>query len=189
MKKISTFAGVVAISVTSAAALYAAPGMKADQKGDRAISKTEAIAAADAHFTKMDANNDGQLNEADKVAKIRARFAAIDRDKNGTISEAEFMAMHDARADSRGDRREKRMERGKMGAQSGRQGGAMGMIAQAVTNGDKSVSRAEFRAAAEARFTKADANKDGKVTAEERRAGRKASWRGRMTQPAQPDAG
>lgn len=190
MKKISLVTGVIAISLTSAAALYAAPGMKADQDGDRAISKTEAVATADARFAKMDANNDGQLNEADKAAMMRNRFARMDTDKNGAISEAEFIAMHEARADRRGERREMKMGGGKMGGHAGRHGrGAMAMMAQADTNGDKAVSRDEFRAAAEARFAKADANKDGTITAEERRAGRKGHGRGRMMQPAQPDAG
>jgi Ca2+-binding EF-hand superfamily protein len=189
MKKISLFAGVIAISLTSAAASFAAPDTKADQDGNRAMSKAEAVAAADARFAKMDANNDGQLNEADKVAKMRERFAAIDSDKNGAISESEFIVMHEARADRRGDRREKRIKHGKMGAHSDRHDGAMAMMAQTDSNGDKAISRAEFRAAAEARFAKADANKDGIVTVEERRAGRKANWRGIMMSPAQPDAG
>jgi hypothetical protein len=42
----------------------------------------------------------------------------------------------------------------------------------ADTNGDKAISRAEFDAATVARFTKADANGDGTITKEERRAAR-----------------
>ena len=48
-------------------------------------------------------------------------------------------------------------------------GGGMKMLAMAGTNGDKSVTQAEFRAAAEARFAKADVNNDGTVTADERK--------------------
>ena len=189
MKKLSIYAGLMALTVTSAAAVYAAPGAKADQDGNRIVTKAEAMAASDARFARMDANQDGMLNAADKSAMMAKRFAAMDADKNGSVSEAEFMAMHEARADRREDRQAKRMERGKMGAQGGRRGGrAMGMMARADTNGDKAVSQAEFRTVMEARFTRVDANKDGSISAEERQAGRKGKWGGR-TAPMQPDAG
>ena len=52
---------------------------------------------------------------------------------------------------------------------------------KADTNGDGAVSKAEFLAKAETRFAAIDTNKDGKLTAEERRAGRgiRGGWRGR----------
>ena len=188
MTKTKILAGLLAISATSAA-LYAAPGMKADANGDKTVTRTEAIAAADARFAKMDANADGVLNEADKIAKVKMRFAEMDADKNGAVNEAEFIAAHEARADKREDRREKRMGQGraegKMGRHAGRHGGGMKMMAMADTNGDKSVSSAEFRAAAEARFARADANSDGTITAEERKAQRNGKWRGqRNSAPA-----
>ncbi len=194
MNKTQIISGLLAVTLTSAA-LYAAPGMKADANGDKSVTRTEALAAADARFAKMDANSDGTLNEADKAAMVKARFAKLDADKNGAISEAEFVTMHEARADKREERREKRMSRGgpdgerggKMGRHGGRHGGGMKMLARADTNGDKAVSQAEFRAAAEARFSKADANSDGTVTAEERKAQR-GKWR--EQRPAAPaDAG
>ena len=46
----------------------------------------------------------------------------------------------------------------------------MAMLRMADTNGDKSVSQAEFTAAADKRFAAMDANADGSVTAEERQA-------------------
>ena len=45
---------------------------------------------------------------------------------------------------------------------------------RADTDGNGSISQAEFQAAALARFDKADANGDGTVTSEERRAAREA---------------
>ena len=48
----------------------------------------------------------------------------------------------------------------------------MAMMRRADTNGDKMISRAEFEAAALARFNRVDANKDGKITKEERQAHR-----------------
>ena len=65
---------------------------------------------------------------------------------------------------------------GKRGHHGGR---GMAMMAQADTNGDQKISKAEFTAAASARFDKADANKDGKLTREERQAAwqaRRGEW-------------
>ena len=189
MNRTQIFTAVIAASLTSAA-LYAAPGAMRDADGNGAVTKAEAMAAADARFAKMDANNDGTLNEADKAAMIASRFAAMDADKNGSLSQAEFIAAHEARADKRENRRETRMERGgpegKMGRHGGRHGGGMKMLVRADTEGDKAVSKAEFRAAAEARFGKADTNNDGTISADERKAGR-GKWRDRPAVPA--DAG
>jgi EF hand len=189
MPKTKIIAGLLAMAVTSAA-LYAAPGIKADTDGNKTVTKAEAVAAADARFAKMDANGDGVLNEADKAAKVKAHFAKMDTDKNGAISEAEFIAAHEMRAEMREDRREKHMEHGgKMGRHGGHHGG-MKMLAVADTNGDKVVSQAEFRAVAEARFARADANSDGTISADERKAQR-GKWRnhGAANAPVTPDAG
>ena len=189
MKKLSIYAGLMAFSAMSASAIYAAPDERADQDGNRVITKAEAMAAADAVFTKMDANGDGTLNDGDKAAMLAKRFAAIDTDKNGAISQAEFAAAHDMRGERRADRREKRMEHRKMSKRHKREGGRdgrMDMMARADRNGDKAISQPEFRAAAEARFAKADTNKDGRITPDERKAGRKGRWHGPMA-PAQPN--
>jgi Ca2+-binding EF-hand superfamily protein len=193
MNRTNIFAAIITVSLTSAA-LYAAPAVKPDADGNGSVTKAEMLAAADARFAKMDANGDGTLSEADKAAMVKKHFAEIDADKNGSISETEFVASHEARAEKREDRREMRMGRGgpdgdmggKMGRHGGRHGGGMRMMAMADTNGDKAVSKAEFRAAAEARFVKADANNDGTITADERKAGR-GKWRDRPATPA--DAG
>ena len=203
MKTFSIYAGLIALSVTSAAVLYAAPGERSGGEAQRAMTKAEAMKMGDARFAKMDANGDGMLNATDRTAMMSKRFAAIDTDKNGEISEAEFIAMHEARADRRGERRAKAMQRGTMdrpsmmgepgmmgahgGPRGGRDGGAMAMMKRADTNGDNTVSQAEFRAAVEARFAKADTNNDGTISAEERQANRKDRWRDQMA-PGQPDA-
>ena len=189
MKKLSIYAGLMAFSAMSASAIYAAPDGRADQDGNRVVTKAEAMAAADAVFTKMDANDDGTLNDSDKAAMLAKRFAAIDTDKNGAISQAEFMAAHEMLGERRMSRREKRMEHRKMGKHHKREGGRdgrMDIMARADGNGDKAISQSEFRAAAEARFAKADTNKDGRITPDERKAGRKGRWHGPMA-PAQPN--
>ena len=189
MKKLSIYAGLMAFSAMSASTLYAAPDGRADQDGNRVVTKAEAMAAADAHFAMMDANADGTLNDSDKTAMLAKRFAAIDTDKNGAISQAEFMAAHEMLGERRMSRREKRMEHRKMGKHHKREGGRdgrMDIMARADSNGDKAISQPEFRAAAEARFAKADTNKDGRITPDERKAGRKGRWHGPMA-PAQPN--
>lgn len=170
MKKIQILGGLLAVSLTSAA-LYAAPGMTAD-----GVTKTDALAKADERFAKMDVNNDGTLNQADRAVKMRTHFTEMDGDKNGSINEAEFMAAHEARMDKRADRREMKRDRKdkgrhRMGGRGG-MGGGMRMLAMADTNGDKSVTKAEFRTAAEARFAKVDTNNDGSISAEERKTQR-----------------
>ena len=191
MKKSILFGGVSAMLLASAA-LYAAPGagkMKIDADGNGAVSKTEAMVGADARFTKMDVNNDGTLNQADRAAKVKEHFAAMDADKNGAVSEPEFVAAHEARMAKREDRREMRGERKGPGGHKDHRmgdrgkGGGMRMLAMADTNGDKSVTQAEFRAAAEARFAKSDANNDGSISADERKAQRQG-MRGNRPAPA-----
>ena len=191
MTKIKIFAGLLGMTAASAT-LYAAPGNKADANGDNIVTKAEAVAAADARFAKMDVNSDGVLNQADKAAKVKSHFANMDADKNGSISEAEFVAAHEARAEKREDRREKRMGRGgpdgAMGHRGGRHG-RMKMLGMADTNGDKAVSQSEFRAIAEARFAKVDANNDGTISAQERKAQRGKRRNNGADAPVTPDAG
>jgi len=94
----------------------------------------------------------------------------MDKDGNGKLSPEEAQAMH-------GKRRGKAMGGGKgmhEGMRGHRGGHGMMMMAKADTNGDQQISKAEFTAAALARFDTADANKDGKVTKEERQAAHKA---------------
>ena len=175
MKKLSIYAGLIAFSLTSAGALYAAPG-NADPDGNHVVTKPEAMAAAEARFAKIDVNGDGTLNAADRTAMMATHFAKMDSNGDGSISQSEFMDIHEAGAERRADRRKKRMERIGAGMREGRQPprlGAMVMMARADINGDKAVSQAEFRAAIDARFSKADANQDDSISIEERQAARK----------------
>jgi Ca2+-binding EF-hand superfamily protein len=175
MNKLSIYAGLMVLSVTSAAALHAAP-VKADADGNRVITKSEAMASADARFAKIDVNGDGTLNAADRTAMVAKLFVIMDTDKNGAISQSEFMAAHEAGVERRADRRERRMVRIGASMREERQRDrlrAIAMMARADTNGDKSVTQAEYRAAIDARFSKADANQDGDISIEERQAARK----------------
>jgi hypothetical protein len=177
----SLLGGAVAIAITGAA-IAADPEVKMP-KGP--ITKAEMLAHADARFEKMDRNADGKLDasdrdggahatpSADHKAENDAHFAAMDTDKNGSISRAEFDAAHTGPAKDMAH--SKKRGKGKAGKR-----GAMGayMMRSADSNNDMAISRDEFRAAAEARFAKQDANNDGILTAEERSARRGKMKRG-----------
>ena len=191
--KISHMIGIGAVTLAAATAFAVAPDMtakvKADADGNGIVSKTEAVAAADARFAKMDANGDGKISVEDRSAMTKKHFTDMDTDKNGSISETEFnaahaerMAMRDGMRDGMGDHHKGGRHHGGRdgrpghGGQDGMGGGAMGLMQNADKDGDKAVTRAEFRAAAEARFATADANKDGSLSATERQAQRD-KWR------------
>lgn len=185
MKK-SIIAGGLSAMLLASAALYAAPGagtgkLAIDADGNGAVSKAESLAAADQRFAKMDANSDGQVDAADREAKVKQHFAELDKDGNGSVSEAEFLADHQERAakkaawaDNKGQAGEPGKDgRGKHRGGRGGHGGGHGMgMKNADANGDKVITQAEFRTAAEARFVKSDANNDGSISADEMKAGK-----------------
>jgi hypothetical protein len=183
MKKTLTIGlSALALTMTGAAFAQQADGTKAPKPD---MTRVQAQTKADEMFAKMDANNDGAITQADREARRQAMrtkmFDALDTDKNGQISRNEFMAKHDMKKGQMGkhDRGDKR---GKWGKHD--RGGMQGM---ADTNKDGSISKAEFTAAALARFDKNDANKDGTVTAEERKAAReamRAQWQAKKAEKA-----
>ncbi|MBJ7438824.1 MAG: hypothetical protein JHD35_07340 [Sphingopyxis sp.] len=191
--------------LTLAAALIAvpviaAPGAKGDTDGNGTVSRAEVQTHTAQMFAKLDANKDGKIDPADRAAQHAERqakmFAAIDADGNGSISKAEWDKHGTDRAAKRAERGDKRADAGQAGEGKrhgmrghGKRGGHHGMrggiMAKADTNGDKAISQAEFQTAALARFDSADANKDGQVTAEERKAQR-GEWRAKRAAPAAP---
>ena len=187
--------------LTLTAAAFAMPGAmpsKMDLDGNGSVSKTEAMTIADTHFAKMDENKDGTINAADREAKMKAHFQEMDADKNGSINEAEFIAAHKDRMDDRAEKHAARGERGEDGHRGGRHGRGghggpgggfgMAMVKAADSNKDMAITKAEFRTAAEARFAKADTNKDGSLSADEQKAARKAMRDQRLAAPPPPNA-
>ena len=187
MKK-TTLAATAAVLLTgSVAMLYGAiPALAQgapDPMGGSSVTWADAKARADAMWTRFDVNKDGVLNEADRAAKMGQMFDTIDANHDGALSRAEFTDHHQAMMDGKG--RDGADGPGKgMGMGMGHGGGMLHKMAEmADTNHDKSITRAEFDTAAKARFDKADADHDGKLTAAERRAAwagmrKEHGWRG-----------
>jgi hypothetical protein len=152
MRKLVILSLAAATLAGAAGAAYAEPAAAPE----RAPLTRAAVEARSAEaFARMDANDDGVLDQADRAERQRAMFARIDADNNGTISFEEFSAV-----------REQHQGRG-----AERRGpGAREMGRAADSNGDGTVTRAEFTSAALARFDGADADNDGTLGPEERPA-------------------
>ncbi|BBI19705.1 hypothetical protein EKJ_05520 [Qipengyuania flava] len=158
-----------------------------DANGDGVLDAQDRAARGEAMFARADTNGDGELTIAEMQAarearkaerpersdrperaerrgkrggdhneRMAERFAAADTDNSGGLSQSELKAMHEARGEHG-----QRGKRGKRG---------MRMLERVDTNGDKAISRAEFDAAAMARFTRLDSNADGAISAAERDA-------------------
>ncbi len=182
MKK-TTLAASAAVVLTAATALYAVHPAFAeparDPMGGATVTWADAKAKADAFWTKLDVNKDGVLNDADRAAKMGEMFDTIDANHDGSISKAEFMDHHKAMMEGRSKSRDGAEGRPPMGEGMGMMMGPGAhklreMAEKADTNHDGTITRAEFDAAAKARFDTADTNHDGKLTPEERRAAWKA---------------
>jgi len=187
-------AGSLALTGGLAIAAQAAPGgtMHRDPFGDATITRAEAQAKALAMFDRLDANKDGKLDKADRAARMAQRFDRMDTNHDGVLSRDEFIAGHAGPM-----AHEDRMDGDKMDRASAHGGHGRGMMAMMAmhrlgkmdANGDRVITRDEFVAGALARFDAADANHDGKLTPEERRAAMLAAMErmhGRMMDHAMP---
>ncbi|UYY58850.1 EF-hand domain-containing protein [Sphingomonas sp. S2-65] len=183
MKKaiLATLLGATLLGSPAYAAVQQAPGrggpmMQADANHDGILTRQEALAAADARFAKLDTNKDGQLSREEHRATKRhhggtykrggaddAKRAGFhqrmldrfDADKDGTLSDAERQAA----------RQVWQAKRSAGGSPDGR-----GMKPRADTDGNGSVSLAEARTIATARFDRIDSNHDGRIDKAEREA-------------------
>lgn len=145
-------------------------GMMADPLGDATITRAEAQAKAVALFDQHDANRDGKLDKADRAVRIGEHFDKMDANRDGAISKQEFIAAHEQPMTGHdGAGHKGMMGHGMMGH------GMKGMDA----NGSRTITRDEFVAGALKRFDTADANHDGKLTKDERRAAMRTHMRER----------
>lgn len=159
------------------------------------MTKSAVEARVKEHFARLDANGDGFVTKAEADAaheKFAAamkdrRFKAIDKNNDGSISREEFDAPREARhaklaaageSDAKGEGR--RMHRGghHRGMGMAMMGG--GMFERADADKDGRVSFAEALARPMEHFQKMDANNDGTVSPEERKAAHekmREAWR------------
>lgn len=168
MRKFTLILSAAAIMATAGTAAHAQDRGKAPM-GD--ITRAQAQEMAEQRFDRMDTNKDGVLNAADREARKAERFDRMDANKDGMISRDEFNAAHTSRTTD--DRAEKGDRMRHRTSWRGR-GMHKGMAGQ---GGD--VTKADFVAASLARFDQADANKDGILTADERKAAmqaKRAEW-------------
>lgn len=185
MKKLTLGISALALAAVAGVAIAAdAPARMNHGRMAETTTRAEAQTRAEEMFTRFDVNKDGKIDEADRAAHRAQMFDKIDTNKDGNISRDEFAAAHprghgDAPPPPPGAQG-MRMEHGQgdgkgrgMGGHMGRRGhGMMGKmpLRGADTNGDKAITKPELVAAALKHFDAADANKDGKLTPDERRS-------------------
>ena len=124
-----------------------------------ALAVSPAMARPGGERPNADANGDGVVTRAEVEADVAKRFVRMDVNKDGKLDASDREAAMKARE-------AKRAERGKRGDRGERKMGRLD------ANGDGAVSADEMKKAALARFERADADKDGKLTAAEREAAR-----------------
>ena len=182
--------------VATAAVAVAQPEPTAPMASDKVMVRGDVQAKVRTQFAQLDANKDGAITTAE-IAGMKmhhegmgdmkmhdgpmrdpaAAFDRLDANKDGSISRDEFAKGREMRIEKRivmrdggapGAMGKHHMGGGKMGG--GMAGGHM--IAMADTNKDGRITLAEAEAMALQHFDKMDANHDGQVTRDERRAGR-----------------
>ena len=173
MKAVILFAGTALLA--SAGVALAQPAGAPDRDAD--ITRQQAVERADQRFARLDLNHDGRATaeEARQAAEQRRAqhaghaFERLDANRDGSISRAEF---DQARSQMREHRAERGAERGpRAGFRGGRRGGP-GMRGERMFGEQGFVTREQLRERALARFDRLDANRDGTLTAAERRQGR-----------------
>jgi Ca2+-binding EF-hand superfamily protein len=170
-KKILFGAGA-ALFVLSGTALAQQPAPGGERP--TSVTRDQAVAKAEERFAALDGNRDGrvtveeaqQARQARRAERQGQMFDRLDANRDGQISREEFGQRLAMRAERRGERGMRRGMRGGMNG-AGAERRAMRMFGE-----DGAITREEFRQRALQRFERLDANRDGTVTVEERRAAR-----------------
>ena len=191
------FLTVSAMALVTTAAVAVAQQAPAPAAPEKVMVRGDVQAKVRTHFAQLDANKDGAITTAElaglngkmgghgmghdgAMRDPAAAFDRIDANKDGSISRDEFakaremriekrIVMRDGEGGAPGAMGKHHSGGGKMGG-GGMAGGPM--IAMADTNHDGRITLAEAEAMALQHFDKMDVNRDGRVTRDERRAGR-----------------
>ncbi|HYI64169.1 MAG TPA: EF-hand domain-containing protein [Allosphingosinicella sp.] len=187
MNKINILGGAALLALAGAA-LAQPPGgprgpgaQRPDRNAD--VTRQQVIERTDERFARLDANRDGrftpeearQRGEQRREQRAERMFERMDLDRNGSITREEMArarAQHQAQRGERGPgARGAGMRHRRMGMRHGGPGGP-GMRGQRLFGEQGFVTAEQFRTRALERFDRADADRNGVVTAAERQAAR-----------------
>lgn len=184
-----------------AEAMFARLDVNRDGKLDRADREARRQQMREALFDRLDTNKDGSISKAEFLADRgpegdrgpRPGGDRPDGDRPGDMPPPPPGAEGAMPSPSPGGAEMDQPGRDhpeRQGSRHGMKGPMMG-FGKADADGDRSVTKAEFVAAALQRFDAMDGNKDGKVTPQERRAAHekmRAEWKARKGERGGPDA-
>jgi Ca2+-binding EF-hand superfamily protein len=182
--------GAVALAVAVPALAQIAPPVGMAPRATVAHTRDQAVAKVRDRFARMDANRDGfvageelqSMRGRQKLGERGARnrmatanpgaaFDRLDANRDGAISRDEFGRAREMRSEVRGLR--------KAGRTRGMGGGMMKL---ADRDRDGRISLQEATTSALQRFDRVDANRDGRITPDERRQNREQRNRVRASQ-------
>jgi len=152
----------IALSLAAVLAAVAAGSVVYAQAVPHGPTRSEVQDRAAQAFDRLDVNLDGQIDAVDRAETrgehLRVRFDTADANSDGSLAFDEFTEM-------RGE-----LAEGRRGRHGERRGG-LGLVGlagtPADTNGDGTITQAEFSAATLGHFDRADTNDDGVMTREE----------------------
>jgi len=177
MKIIRLLAGATLVAVAGVATAQG-PGPRPDRAAD--VTRQQIIERVDQRFARLDGNDDGRftpeearaLGEQRRSERAGRMFERLDVDRNGSISRAEFDRARSNRAERRAEGGTHRRSPGMRGPRGMRGGMGRGMRGGRMFGEQGFVTREQLRERALARFERADADRNGTVTATERREAR-----------------
>lgn len=158
-------ASVVALAAASPAIAQPAAGA-APSEASTPNTRSEVIKALDARFAKIDASGDGSLSAAE-LQTVEAQVIARQKTELGQAVERSFAKL-DTNKDGRLTLEEYRAAAPAIAAKPADNAAAMVRLLDTDKNGK--LSGDEFKRRTLFIFDRLDANKDGTVTAEERKA-------------------